>query len=154
MSPRRTAAVVATVLIGAVMVALIAVGFATATDAIPGDPRQSKSATMQDTSQLAQARMECGTDYGSEGELTQENDGQVTLVYAGSPGAYEDYTDVLAETEAALCVLDEIDAPQSVLARLGNTRALDGMQDAQWGDYAASWTYHPDDGLNLIITEG
>jgi hypothetical protein len=124
------------VLIGAVTVALIAVGFATATDAIPGDPRQAKSATMQDTSLLAQARTNCGTDY------------------AGSPGAYEDYADVLAETEAAMCVLDEIDAPKSVLARLGNTRALDGMRDARWGAYAASWTYHPDDGLNLIITEG
>jgi hypothetical protein len=33
-----------------------------------------------------------------------------------------------------------------------STRALDGMQSATWSSYEVTWTYHPDDGLDLIIT--
>jgi hypothetical protein len=43
--------------------------------------------------------------------------------------------------------------PQSVLAQTEQTRALDGMRSAEWGTFGASWTFHPDDGLDLIITE-
>ncbi len=50
------------------------------------------------------------------------------------------------------CVMDELEAPESVLAQMGSTRALDGMQSATWSTYKATWTYHPDDGLDLIIT--
>jgi hypothetical protein len=34
-----------------------------------------------------------------------------------------------------------------------NTRALDGMQDASWDNYKATWSFHPDNGFDLIITE-
>jgi hypothetical protein len=36
---------------------------------------------------------------------------------------------------------------------MDNTRALDGMQTASWGNYEASWTYHPDEGLDVVVTE-
>lgn len=52
-----------------------------------------------------------------------------------------------------VCVLVELDMPESVGARMEATRALDGMQSATWGRFEASWTYHPDDGMNLIVTE-
>jgi hypothetical protein len=51
------------------------------------------------------------------------------------------------------CVLVALDVPDSVLARVDNTRALDGTQTAEWDDYAASWTYHPDAGLNMVIEQ-
>lgn len=50
------------------------------------------------------------------------------------------------------CILNELDVPDSVLAQIGATRALDGMQRAEWGTVKATWTYHPDDGLDLILT--
>lgn len=50
------------------------------------------------------------------------------------------------------CLLGMLDAPSGVESRMENTRALDGTQESEWGDYSASWTYHPDDGLNLIVT--
>jgi hypothetical protein len=31
------------------------------------------------------------------------------------------------------------------------TRALDGRQTASWSFIEASWTYHPDNGLDVII---
>lgn len=51
-----------------------------------------------------------------------------------------------------VCVLRGLAVPDSVLSQMDATRALDGMQDATWGDYTARWTYHPDDGLDVIIT--
>jgi hypothetical protein len=50
-------------------------------------------------------------------------------------------------------VLAALDAPESVIAQMGSTRALDGTRDATWNGMTATWTYHPDDGLDLIITD-
>jgi hypothetical protein len=52
-----------------------------------------------------------------------------------------------------VCVLQGLEASDSVIARMDNTRALDGRQTGTWGDFEASWGYHPDDGLNLVIEE-
>jgi hypothetical protein len=57
-----------------------------------------------------------------------------------------------ATIDDILCVLAELDAPQAILAQMEATRALDGMQSATWSTYNAKWTYHPNDGLDLIIT--
>lgn len=51
------------------------------------------------------------------------------------------------------CVLNELDTPQSVRSHMGQTRALDGMQTNDWDDFEALWTYHPDNGVNITITE-
>lgn len=53
---------------------------------------------------------------------------------------------------AFACVLHKIDIPDSVLARMNATRALDGMQTAEWDNITAAWTYHPKDGLSIILT--
>ncbi|MGQ7788206.1 hypothetical protein [Nesterenkonia sp. K-15-9-6] len=49
------------------------------------------------------------------------------------------------------CVIDEIDLPQHVADDIARTRALDGTRDSSWGDFSASWTYHPDNGINIQI---
>lgn len=51
------------------------------------------------------------------------------------------------------CVLLEVEAPDSVMSRMDGTRALDGMQEAEWSGLSASWTYHPDNGLDVILAE-
>jgi hypothetical protein len=51
------------------------------------------------------------------------------------------------------CILTHIDVPDAVVSQMDGTRALDGRQQAGWDGFTASWTYHPDDGLNLIIQE-
>lgn len=50
------------------------------------------------------------------------------------------------------CVLDELDAPASMRQLMLLTRAIDGTQEEQWGLYRATWTYHPDQGLNVVIS--
>lgn len=55
-----------------------------------------------------------------------------------------DFTDIF-------CVLDELDTPDSVIKRINSTRALDGRQSADWDGLSASWGYHPDNGLDIVI---
>lgn len=50
------------------------------------------------------------------------------------------------------CVLEQLDIPASVLEKMGSTRALDGRQEGSWDGITAEWTYHPDDGLDIILT--
>lgn len=49
------------------------------------------------------------------------------------------------------CALDSLSAPDHVLEQMLQTRALDGRQSADWDDFGASWTYHPDAGLSILI---
>lgn len=53
-------------------------------------------------------------------------------------------------------LLDELGFSPAVIDRMGNTRALDGTQSAEAPHVVATWTYHPDDGLNIVLerTEG
>lgn len=56
-----------------------------------------------------------------------------------------------AAYDEVVCVLDGLDMPESVKSRMTSTRSLDGMQEATWPGYAATWNYHPDDGLHIIV---
>lgn len=49
------------------------------------------------------------------------------------------------------CVLFALDVPDSVVTRIDSTRALDGRQTAAWNELEASWGYHPDNGLDIVI---
>lgn len=49
------------------------------------------------------------------------------------------------------CVLGDLNTPQSIIARMDSTRALDGTQNGTWAEFIASWTHHPDRGLNIVI---
>ena len=71
-----------------------------------------------------------------EGGLVMEGEGDE------SPGV--DY-------QTILCVLDELDVPQSVLTRIANTNSTMGLVEGAWGDYSATWSYHPDNGMFIHI---
>lgn len=49
------------------------------------------------------------------------------------------------------CLGDALGMPDSVSSRMGQTRALDGTQTADWDTFTVSWNYHPDDGLGAIF---
>lgn len=49
------------------------------------------------------------------------------------------------------CVLEELEAPDSVVSRMEQTRALDGRQAAEWDGIEASWGYHPGTGLDVLF---
>lgn len=47
--------------------------------------------------------------------------------------------------------LVELGFSESIESKIGNTRALDGTLTASGEHASASWTYHPDDGLSIVI---
>lgn len=53
---------------------------------------------------------------------------------------------------AELCsMLDDLGLPSGTMSRIEGTRALDGTQDAEGDGVEASWAYHPDNGLRIVI---
>lgn len=65
----------------------------------------------------------------------------------------DDYTEPAVSYETVACVLLVLDVPDSVVGRMDATRALDGMVTADWDEFTATWTYHPDAGMHLIVEE-
>lgn len=53
--------------------------------------------------------------------------------------------------EDVQCVLYALDTPSSTLTLMGSTRAMDGRQSDSWDGIEASWSYHPDNGLDVIL---
>lgn len=51
------------------------------------------------------------------------------------------------------CILDELNAPQSVRSKIIHTRALDGTLTDSWDRIKITWNYHPRKGLDIIFEE-
>ena len=71
-----------------------------------------------------------------------------TLTTAGESGV--SYTDI----EDVACVLAKLEVPSYVVSHIDSTRALDGQQTDEWDGISARWTYHPEDGLHLVLRDG
>lgn len=57
-----------------------------------------------------------------------------------------------ASMVATACILKSLEVPESVIAKMDATTAMQGRQTAAWKNVEASWTYHPDTGVKIIIT--
>lgn len=49
-----------------------------------------------------------------------------------------------------LTINEKYGLPDALYERMMHTRALDGTQEATYGNIRVTWTYHPDNGLNVI----
>lgn len=133
------------VAVGTLLFIAAAFGFAfwvTSGDGAPAGGAAHPLGLRDTETQLRQAFSSCGS-----GDLADEDH----TVVIDSEG--EDYGSGTDTFEGLMCTLGELNTPQAVIARMEATRALDGMQSSHWGDFEASWTYHPDNGLDVIITE-
>jgi len=65
--------------------------------------------------------------------------------------AYGDGANGLSQTDFR-CILNELDTPSSVRERMLITRAVDGAQHEEWNVYRVTWTYHPEDGLSVVLS--
>ena len=74
----------------------------------------------------------------------------LTLTTAGKSGKSASYTDI----EDVACVLTKLEVPSYVTSHIDSTRALDGQQTDEWDGISARWTYHPEDGLHLVLRDG
>lgn len=48
-------------------------------------------------------------------------------------------------------MLDDLGFPPGTMSRMESTRALDGTLEAQGDNVSVTWTYHPDDGLQMVF---
>lgn len=54
--------------------------------------------------------------------------------------------------EKTKCILDALGMPDSTWSIMEQTRALDGRQSESWDGIEASWSYHPDSGLDIVLS--
>src|SRR5690606_5705666 len=82
-----------------------------------------------------------------------EHDEYVTVLDGGAGMSIQGWGDATEGTDLATdtCVLSELAVPGSVVVRIDQTRALAGTKPAEREGIAASWTYHPDVGLSLVM---
>lgn len=50
------------------------------------------------------------------------------------------------------CVFSALDMPASVDSHVGQTTSMDGRQSATWDNIEIQWSYHPDRGLDGVLT--
>lgn len=50
------------------------------------------------------------------------------------------------------CIIETLDAPTSVISHMEQTTSLDGRQTETWDNIQISWSYHPDRGMDSILT--
>jgi hypothetical protein len=131
-----------------VVVAAAVVGTIVTVLVLTADSDDTSSGTNPFQLELApKAPLKTASTDCSTGMLADEDK---TLVIDMTGQDYGSGTATFADIE---CVLDELAAPQSIVAKMGSTRALDGMKTAGWSGFEATWTYHPDDGLDMILTQ-
>lgn len=77
--------------------------------------------------------------------LIELADAGKTIVADGGPNS--------EGVEATACILGTLETPTSTITVMDATTSLQGRQSDTWGDFEASWTYHPDNGFDVVITE-
>lgn len=119
------------------------------------DPTPTPSAatsTAPAPSLIQQASHSCRLDNSDYATL---GDAGYTITMEGGPkniNSATDYFKGLSDGQI-VCVLSALSVPDSVVSQMDATRAMDGMQKASWDNISATWTYHPDDGLRIILAE-
>lgn len=84
-----------------------------------------------------------------EGVVTVEDGGKTLIVSTKS----QDDDPLRLSSLALDCVQEKMEMPSWLRESIGTTRALDGRQTGEWDSYSAQWSYHPDNGANLIIVQ-
>ncbi|MBM0229378.1 MULTISPECIES: hypothetical protein [Micromonospora] len=90
------------------------------------------------------AKEKCGSTIGSDVELGDE--GRTLTLHGDGEESSGLSFDKLE------CYWSELKMPDSVKEELLATRALDGRQSGDWDGVHASWSYHPDNGLQMVFT--
>ncbi|SDH59045.1 hypothetical protein SAMN04488693_101659 [Arthrobacter subterraneus] len=97
----------------------------------------------QQSAALSDAVTACGVE-STDGILLGDEGQSISMQTEGAESFGAPYEDVA-------CVLFELEVPDSIVSRIDSTRALDGRQEAEWENYSASWGYHPDSGLDIVV---
>ncbi|MDE5938989.1 MAG: Ig-like domain-containing protein [Lachnospiraceae bacterium] len=88
-------------------------------------------------------------EYCSSTYATVASDGSYLLIDTNPDDS--EFSDVEGAAIVAIIAVNEaLELPDSVLNKMGKTRSLDGMQTYEADDFEVTWTYHPDNGLEVM----
>lgn len=131
---------------GLIAIVLVAgaVGFQLGRSSATPSPSEAAEAAATQESRLQSAYDDCKRrDEDDTLEVTDE--GATIVIDTGSE---------YGSTAGMDCVLAALDTPGSIEAQIGRTTSMMGVQDADNDGLQYSWSYHPDNGVNMVITEG
>ncbi len=128
--------------IGAVIGATVASGVVVAQQQAEAEAAAA-AAEAAKSDLFADAARRCG----ATGVVEIEDDGRTMIV----DGEGEDFGSGDVTFTEIDCLIDAVGAPAAVKELMYQTRSLDGRQSGDWDDVTASWSYHPDDGLDIIF---
>ena len=111
------------------LVALLGVGGFFIFSSMKADARFSEALT------LCEALDASGVTFAEDGQSLNFDDKGEDDLFGG------DFSDLK-------CIIEELNAPSTVLARMYQTTSSMGVQDAEWDGISISWTYHPDRGMD------
>jgi hypothetical protein len=55
------------------------------------------------------------------------------------------------EYATLVCILNNLDAPTTLLERMLRTSAIMGSQEQTWSGISSRWSYHPENGLDVYL---
>ena len=111
------------------VVALLGVGGFFIFSSAKADARLSEALT------LCEALDASGVTFAEDGQSLNFDDKGKDDLFGG------DFSDLQ-------CIIEKLNAPSTVLARMYQTTSSMGVQDAEWDGISISWTYHPDRGMD------
>lgn len=79
-----------------------------------------------------------------------------SYIYIGDNGKSllmdgEGETSAGASSADVWCVLEALDVPESTVAQMEKTSSLMGVVSDSWDGISAEWTYHPDNGFDIVL---
>ena len=94
--------------------------------------------------------LEKAADLCSVGENTVEARGNGTSLAVASGKNRTGWQ----ATIMSVCVLTELGASDSVMEKIENSTEQTGPRSDSWDDYVVTWTYLPQEGLELVVETG
>ncbi len=106
-------------------------------------PKRAEEAKKADELEYLKAELRVAYSKCSSVNTTLTSDGLGIIVDG------EDENDLKSVMDA-LSIASELGLPESLSSEMTSTNALMGMQIRTYGNYEVSWSYHPDNGLDVI----
>ncbi len=132
------------VLLGVMTIVLVGGTVALALGLTQGDDSDSATKeTLTNATRLERAHASCG--FEDEADTIKDADDGATLIIdtQSDEGALKGLT----------CLFDKLGTSSAVRAQVASTTAMMGAQEGRDDGLSYRWSYHPENGLNMTITE-
>ena len=103
-----------------------------------------------DDLRLSNALDICKLTFTNQKGVDLSSDNQTLYLDGLGQDEFKGSTPVVTAKEI-YCVLDALEAPEAILKRIGNTNFQMGLVEDDFGGIYLSWTYHPDNGLDIYF---